>query len=147
MCIRDRDYEEYEIMSENELLIEREKLLGRLVEINWYFMAIKKMTTITKRKKFLTILEKQIAQEANASNVIFVEEDGDVYICMIFRAKSIVKKVVIDVLDQNRKKPIQPNLQAGNVYIYGASGTIFQPNVKNGHPDIIDSEKYGDFDA
>ena len=133
-------------MSENELLIEREKLLGRLVEINWYFMAKKYLTTIAKRKKFLTILEKQITQETNASNVIFVEEDGDVYICMIFRAKSIVKKVVIDVLDENRK-PVQPNLQAGNVYIYGASGTIFQPKVKNGHPDIIDSEKYGDFDA
>ena len=133
-------------MSENELLIEREKLLGRLVEINWYFMAKKYLTTIAKRKKFLTILEKQITQEANASNVIFVEEDGDVYICMIFRAKSIVKKVVIDVLDENRK-PVQPNLQAGNVYIYGASGTIFQPNVKNRHPDIINSEKYGDSDA
>ena len=133
-------------MSENELLIEREKLLGRLVEINWYFMAKKYLTTIAKRKQFLTILEKQITQEASASNVIFVEEDGDVYICMIFRAKSIVKKVVIDVLDENRK-PIQPNLQAGNVYIYGASGTIFQPKVKNGHLDIIDSEKYGDFDA
>ncbi len=133
-------------MSENELLIEREKLLGRLVEINWYFMAKKYLTTIAKRKKFLTILEKQITQEANASNVIFVEEDGDVYICMIFRAKSIVKKVVIDVLDENRK-PIQPNLQTGNVYIYGASGTIFQPKVKNGHLDIFDSEKYGDFDA
>ena len=133
-------------MSENELLIEREKLLGRLVEINWYFMAKKYLTTIAKRKKFLTILEKQITQEASASNVIFVEEDGDVYICMIFRAKSIVKKVVIDVLDENRK-PVQPNLQAGNIYIYGASGTIFQPKVKNGHIDIIDSEKYGDFDA
>ena len=134
-------------MSENELLIEREKLLGRLVEINWYFMAIKKITTIAKRKKFLAILEKQITQEANGSNVIFIEENGDVYICMIFRAKSLVKKVAIDVLDQNRRKPIQPNLQAGNVYIYGASGTIFQPNVKNGHPDIIDSEKSGDFDS
>ena len=134
-------------MSENELLIEREKLLGRLVEINWYFMAKKYLTTIAKRKQFLTILEKQITQEANASNVIFVEEDGDVYICMIFRTKSIVKKVVIDVLDQNRRKPIQPNLQAGNIYIYGASGTIFQPNVKNGHPDIIDIEKSGDFDT
>ena len=133
-------------MSENELLIEREKLLGRLVEINWYFMAKKYLTTIAKRKQFLTILEKQITQETNASNVIFVEEDGDVYICMIFRAKSIVKKVVIDVLDENRK-PVQPNLQAGNVYIYGASGTIFQPKVKNGHIDIIDSEKYGDFDS
>ena len=133
-------------MSENELLIERDKLHGRLVEINWYFIAIKKITTTAKRKKFLAILEKQITQEASASNVIFVEEDGDVYICMIFRAKSIVKKVVIDVLDENRK-PIQPNLQKGNIYIYGASGTIFQPNVKNGHPDIIDSEKYGDFDA
>ena len=133
-------------MSENELLIEREKLLGRLVEINWYFMAKKYLTTIAKRKKFLTILEKQMTQEANASNVIFVEEDGDVYICMIFRAKSIVKKVVIDVLDESRK-PIQPNLQAGNVYIYGASGTIFQPKVKNGHLDSVNSEKYGDFDA
>ena len=133
-------------MSENELLIEREKLLGRLVEINWYFMAKKYLTTIAKRKQFLTILEKNITQETNASNVIFIEENGEMYICMIFRAKSIVKKVVIDVLDENRK-PIQPNLQAGNVYIYGASGTIFQPKVKNGHPDIIDSEKYGDFDT
>ena len=134
-------------MSENELLIESEELFGRLVEINWYFMAIKKITTIAKRKKFLAILEKQITQEANGSNVIFIEENGDVYICMIFRAKNLVKKVAIDVLDQNRRKPIQPNLQAGNVYIYGASGTIFQPNVKNGYPDIIDSEKSGDFDA
>ena len=134
-------------MSDNELLIEREKLLGRLVEINWYFMAKKYLTTIAKRKQFLTILEKQITQEASASNVIFVEEDGDVYICMIFRAKSIVKKVAIDVLDQNRRKPIQPNVPAGNVYLYGASGTIFQPSLKNGHPDIIDSEKSGDFDA
>ena len=133
-------------MSENELFIEREKLLGRLVEINWYFMAKKYLTTIAKRKQFLTILEKQITQDANASNVIFVEEDGYVYICMIFRDKSIVKKVVIDILDENRK-PIQPNLQAGNVYIYGASGTIFQPNVKNVHSDIIDSEKSSDFDS
>ena len=29
-------------MSENELLIERDTLLGRLVEINWYYMATKK---------------------------------------------------------------------------------------------------------
>ena len=133
-------------MSENELLIEREKLLGRLVEIKWYFMAIKKITTIAKRKKFLESLEKELMQAEGGSNIIFLEEDGDIYICMIFRAKSIVKKVVIDVLDENRK-PIQPNLQAGNVYIYGASGTIFQPNVKNGHPDIINIEKYGDFDS
>ena len=134
-------------MSENELLIEREKLLGRLVEIKWYFMAIKKITTIAKRKKFLEILEKEIMQAEGGSNIIFLEEDGDIYICMIFRAKSIVKKVAVDVLDQNRRKPIEPNLKAGNVYIYGASGTIFQPNVKNGYQDIIDSEKYGDFDA
>ena len=134
-------------MSENEFLIEREKLLGQLVEINWYFMAKKYLATIAKRKNFLTILEKQITEEANASNVIFVEEDGDVYICMIFRAKSIVKKVAVDVLDQNRRKPIEPNLKAGNVYIYGASGTIFQPNVKNGYSDIINGEKSGDFDS
>ena len=134
-------------MSENELLIERDELFGQLVEINWYFTAIKKITTIAKRKKFLAILEDEITQEASGSNVIFVEEDKEIYICMIFRAKNIVKKLVIDVLDQKRRKPIEPNLQVGNVYIYGASGTIFQPNVKNGHPDIIDSDKYGDFDS
>ena len=134
-------------MSENELLIEREKLLGRLVEIKWYFMAIKKITTIAKRKKFLEILEKEIMQAESGSNIIFLEQDGDIYICMIFRAKSIVKKVAVDVLDQNRRKPIEPNLKAGNVYIYGASGTIFQPNVKNGHSDIINGEKSGDFDT
>ena len=37
-------------MSENELLIERDTLLGRLVEINWYFMAIKKKNNSLKRK-------------------------------------------------------------------------------------------------
>jgi len=133
-------------MPENELLIEKDELFGRLVEINWYFMAIKKITTIAKRKKFLAILEKGITQEPSGSNVIFVEDDGDVFICMISRAKGIVKKVVIDVLDKNRK-PVKPNLQAGNVYIYGASGTIFQPNVKNGDTDIIASGKSGDFDT
>ena len=134
-------------MSENEFFIEREKLLGRLIEINWYFMAIRKITTVAKRKKFLAVLEDEITQEVSGSNVIFVEEDEDIYICMIFRAKNIVKKLVIDVLDQKRRKPIEPNLQAGNVYIYGASGTIFQPNVKNVHSDIIDSNKFGDFDS
>ena len=134
-------------MSENELLIERDELFGRLVEINWYFMAIKKMTTITKRKKFLALLAKEIMQEESGSNIIFAEEHGDVYICMIFKAKNNIKKVVIDVLDKNRRKPIEPNLQVGNVYIYGASGTIFQPNVNNGHSDIINSEKFGDFDS
>ncbi len=134
-------------MSENEFLIEIDELFGRLVEIKWYFVAIKKMTTITKRKKFLALLEKEIMQEESGSNIIFAEEHGDVYICMIFKAKNNIKKVVIDVLDKNRGKPIEPNLQAGNVYIYGASGTIFQPNVKNGHSDIIDSEKSSDFDS
>ncbi|MFL2792951.1 MAG: hypothetical protein ACJZ8S_01445 [Paracoccaceae bacterium] len=98
------DYEEYEIMSENELLIERDTLLGRLVEINWYYMATKKRTTSLKRKNFLAVLQEEIMQEEDGSNIIFVEEDGDVYICMIFRTKSIVKKVVIDILDPNRKK-------------------------------------------
>ena len=134
-------------MPKNELLIERDELFDQLVEVQWYFMAIKKLTTIVKRKKFLAVLEDEITQEASGSNVIFVEEDEDIYICMIFRAHNIVKKVVIDVLDQKRRKPIEPNLQAGNVYIYGASGTIFQPNVKNGHSDIIVSEKSGDFDS
>ena len=59
-------------MSENELLIEREKLLGLLVEINWYFMAKKNLITIAKRKKFITILEKQITQEVNTSNIIII---------------------------------------------------------------------------
>ena len=134
-------------MSESKLLIEREKLLGRLVEINWYFMAIKKMTTITKRKKFLALLAKEIMQEESGSNIIFAEEHGDVYICMIFKVKNNIKKVVIDALDKNRRKPIEPNLKAGNVYIYGASGTIFQPNVNGGHSDIINGEQFGDFDS
>ena len=131
----------------NELFIETSNLFNRLVEINWHYMAAKRKTNSQKRKNFLAVLEEEIIQEGSSSNVTFVEDGGDVYICMIFRAENIVKKVVIDLLDQKRRKPIEPNLQAGNVYIYGASGTIFQPNVKNSHPDIINIEKYGDFDA
>ena len=76
-----------------------------------------------------------------------MEDNGDIYICMVFRAKNIIKKVVIDVLDPNRAKPIEPNLQSGNVYIYGASGTIFQPTINNSFLDIGNSEKIGDFDS
>ena len=134
-------------MSENELLIESDTLLGRSVEINWYYMATKKKTNSLKRKNFLALLEEEIMQEEDGSNIIFVEEDGDVYICMLFRAKSIVKKVVIDILDPNRKNPIQPNSQGGNVYIYGASGTIFQPSVNNSFSDFVNGEKTSDFDS
>ena len=110
-------------------------------------MATKKLTTQSKRRNFLALLEEEIIQEASGSNIIFVEEDGDVYVCMIFRAKNIIEKVVIDVLDPNRKKPIEPHSQSGNVYIYGASGTLFQPTVNNSFLDIVNSEKTGDFDG
>ena len=90
-------------MSENELLIEREKLLGRLVEINWYFMAKKYLTTIAKRKQFLTILEKNITQETNASNVIFIEEDGDVY-----KRQTLHSPVIYVTYNQCCKQKIKP---------------------------------------
>ena len=105
------------------------------------------MATSTKRKKFVLLLEKEIKKEGIDSNIIFVEDSGDIYICMVFRAKNIIKKVVIDVLDPNRTKPIEPNLQSGNVYIYGASGTTFQPTINNSVLDIVNSEKTGDFDS
>ena len=134
-------------MSMNEPSIESFNLFDRIVEISWYFMATKKMATSTKRKKFVLLLEKEIKKEGIDSNIIFVEDSGDIYICMVFRAKNIIKKVVIDVLDPNRAKPIEPNLQSGNVYIYGASGTIFQPTINNSFLNIENSEKTGDFDS
>ena len=110
-------------------------------------MAAKRKTTSQKRKNFLAELEEEIIQEGSGSNITFVEDGGDVYICMIFRAENIIKKVVIDILDPNRKNPIQPNSQGGNVYIYGASGTIFQPTVNNSFSDFVNSEKPNDFDS
>ena len=134
-------------MATNEPFIESSNIFSQSVEINWYFVATKKLTTRSKRKKFLVLLEKEIIQETSGSNIIFVEEGGDVYICMIFRAKNIIEKVVIDVLDPNRKNPIEPHSQSGNVYIYGASGTLFQPTVTNSFLDIVNSETTGDFDS
>ena len=131
----------------NELFIERSYLFNRLVEINWHYMAVKRKTTSQKRKNFLAVLEEEIIQEGSSSNVTFVEDGGDVYICMIFRAENVIKKVVIDILDPNRKNPIQANSQGGNVYIYGASGTIFQPSVNNSFSDFVNSEKPSDFDS
>tara|TARA_B100001115_G_C15746562_1_gene364701 strand:+ start:131 stop:535 length:405 start_codon:yes stop_codon:yes gene_type:complete len=131
----------------NELFIETSNLFNRLVEINWHYMAVKRKTTSQKRKNFLAVLEEEIIQEGSSSNVTFVEDGGDIYICMIFRAENIIKKVVIDILDPNRKNPIQPNSQGGNVYIYGASGTIFQPSVNNSFSDFVNSEKPSDFDS
>ena len=134
-------------MSISEPFIESVELFNQLVEINWYFTAMKKLSTDSKRKKFLVLLEKETSQEGSGSNISFVEEGGDVYICMIFRAKNSIKKVVIDVLDPNRKKSIEPSLQSGNVYIYGASGTIFQVPVNNSYSDSVNIEKTGDFDS
>ena len=134
-------------MATNEPFIESSNIFSQSVEINWYFVATKKLTTRSKRKKFLVLLEKEIIQATSGSNIIFVEEGGDVYICMIFRAKNIIEKVVIDVLDPNRKNPIEPHSQSGNVYIYGASGTLFQPTVTNSFLDIVNSETTGDFDS
>ena len=131
----------------NELFIETSNLFNRLVEINWHYMAAKRKTTSYKRKNFLAVLEEEIIQEGSGSNITFVEDGGDVYICMIFRAENIIKKVVIDILDPNRKNPIQPNSQGGNVYIYGASGTVFQPTVNNSFSDFVNSEKPSDFDS
>ena len=131
----------------NELFIETSNLFNRIVEINWHYMAAKRKTTSHKRKNFLAVLEEEIIQEGSGSNITFVEDGGDVYICMIFRAENIIKKVVIDILDPNRKNPIQPNSQGGNVYIYGASGTIFQPTVNNSFSDFVNSEKPSDFDS
>ena len=131
----------------NELFIETSNLFNRLVEINWHYMATKRKTTSQKRKNFLAVLEEEIIQEGSSSNITFVEDGGDVYICMIFRAQNVIKKVVIDILDPNRKNPIQPNQQGGNVYIYGASGTIFQPSTNNSFSDFVNSEKPSDFDS
>tara|TARA_B100000963_G_scaffold341099_1_gene340443 strand:- start:179 stop:583 length:405 start_codon:yes stop_codon:yes gene_type:complete len=131
----------------NELFIERSYLFNRLVEINWHYVAAKKKTTSSKRKNFLAVLEEEIIQEGSGSNITFVEDGGDIYICMIFRDENIIKKVVIDILDPNRENPIQPNSQGGNVYIYGASGTIFQPSVNNSFSDFVNSEKPSDFDS
>ena len=134
-------------MSTNESFIERSYLFNRLVEINWYRMAAKNKTASLERKKFLAVLEEEIIQEESGSNITFVEDGGDIYICMIVRAQNIIKKVVIDILDPNRKNPIQPNSQGGNVYIYGASGTIFQPSINNSFSDFVNSEKPSDFDS
>ena len=131
----------------NELFIETSNLFNRLVEINWHYMAAKRKATSQKRENFLAVLEEEIIQEGSGSNITFVEDGGDVYICMIFRDENIIKKVVIDILDPNRKNPIQPNSQGGNVYIYGASGTIFQPSVNNSFSDFVNSEKPSDFDS
>ena len=131
----------------NEPFVESSNLFNRLVEINWHRMAAKKKTTNLARKNFLAVLEEEILQEGSGSNVTFVEDGGVVYICMILRAKNIIKKVVIDVLDPNRKNPIQPNSQGGSVYIYGASGTIFQPSLKNSFSAFVNNENPSDFDS
>ena len=131
----------------NESFVESSNLFNRLVEINWHRMATKKKTTSLARKNFLAILEEEIIKEGSDSNITFIEDGGDIYICMIFRVKNIIKKVVIDILDPNRRNPIQPNSQGGNVYIYGASGTIFQPTVNNSFLDFVNSEKPSDFDS
>ena len=131
----------------NEPFFESSNLFNRLVEINWHHMAAIKKTTNLARKNFLAVLEEEILQQGSGSNVTFVEDGGVVYICMIFRAKNIIKKVVIDILDPNRKNPIQPNSQGGSVYIYGASGTIFQPSLNNSFSDFVNNENPSDFDS
>ena len=48
---------------------------------------------------------------------------------MVHKSNKSINRVAIDIVDPKRLKPVEVSGRGNSIYIYGASGTVFQPSV------------------
>mgnify|MGYP003335021620 CR=1 FL=1 len=66
-----------------------------------------------------------------------ISNGDDLFVCKVsFNRKNIVSNIIIDLLDISRSNGVGVNTRTKSIYLYGASGTIFEPNI---------NEFFGDF--
>ena len=118
------------------IVSETVKFLGHSVVIDWYPEAAEKMKTHKSKDLFLKFLEK-IFENTEKSSFQIVPNNDELYVCKVsLKKKNIVTNIIIDLLDTSRSNGVGVNTRTKNIYLYGASGTIFEPNI---------NEFFGDF--
>ena len=112
-------------------------LMGHSVLIDWYPEAFKKVKNQKRKNLFLKILEENLFENTEKSSLQIVPNDDDLFVCKIsLKKKNIVANIIIDLLDTSRSNGVGVNTRTKNIYLYGASGTIFEPRI---------NEFFGDF--
>ena len=111
--------------------------MGQSVLIDWHPKAAYKINKQKNKNLFLKILEEKLYENAEKSNLQIVPNDDDLFVCKIsLKKKNIVSNVIIDLLDTRRSNGVGVNTRTKSIYLYGASGTIFEPKI---------NEFFGDF--
>ena len=120
-----------------EIVSERVTLMGQSVLIDWYPKANQKIKKQKNKKLFFKLLEEKLYENAEKSSLLIVQNDDDLFVCKVsLKKKNIVSNVIIDLLDTRRSNGVGVNTRTKSVYLYGASGTIFEPKI---------NEFFGDF--
>ena len=111
--------------------------MGHSVLIDWCPEAAKKIKNQKRKNLFLKILEENLFENTEKSSLQIVPNDDDLFVCKIsLKKKNIVANIIIDLLDTSRSNGVGVNTRTKNIYLYGASGTIFEPRI---------NEFFGDF--
>ena len=120
-----------------EIVSERVTLLNHPVLIDWHPKAAEKINNKKKKSLFYKNLEQRVFENTEKSSFQLVQNDDDLFVCKVsFRKKNIVSNIIIDLLDVSRSNGVGINTRTKNIYLYGASGTIFEPKI---------NEFFGDF--
>ena len=112
-------------------------LIDQSVLIDWYPKAAEKINSQKKKKLFYKRLEQRVCKNAEKSSFQLVSNDDDLFVCKVsLLKKNMVSNIIIDLLDTSGSNGVGINARTRNIYLYGASGTIFEPNI---------NEFFGDF--
>tara|TARA_B100001250_G_scaffold335245_1_gene301426 strand:+ start:756 stop:1154 length:399 start_codon:yes stop_codon:yes gene_type:complete len=113
-----------------EIVSERVTLLNQSVLIDWHPKAAEKINNKNKKSLFYKNLEQRVFENTEKSSFQLVQNDDDLFVCKVsLRKKNIVSNIIIDLLDVSRSNGVGINTRTKNVYLYGASGTIFEPKI------------------
>ena len=92
-------------------------------------MAKRELKSYNKRKELVFALEKEVEKNKAVSNFFFLEQNKNIFLAMVHKSNKSINRVAIDIVDPKRLKPVEVSGRGNNIYIYGASGTVFQPSV------------------
>lgn len=120
-----------------EIFSETITLIDQSVLIDWYPKAAEKINSQKKKKLFYKSLEQRVFKNTEKSSLQLVSNDDDLFVCKVsLLKKNMVSNIIIDLLDTSQSNGVGINARTRNIYLYGASGTIFEPNI---------NEFFGDF--
>ena len=120
-----------------ETISERVTFMDQSVLIDWFPKAAEKINNEKSKCLFFKFLEEKLFNNKERSSLQIVPNDEDLFVCKVsFNKKNIVSNIIIDLLDTGRSNGVGINTRTKNIYLYGASGTIFEPKI---------NEFFGDF--